>query len=69
MSVGGNMPQYRVEVRFDMGMSNGTDTHIFEAKDDTEALEYCKTMKGGDLSPIMRDVFFMISTLSRVVGT
>lgn len=61
------MPEYRVEITFDMGMSSGSDTHVFDAADDEAAKRYMDENKGGTLSPIMRDVQFKRETLSRVV--
>lgn len=61
------MPDYKIEVSYDMGMSRGRETHRFEADDDEAAKVYIKEHQGRDLSLIKRGAQFDRSTLCRMV--
>ena len=62
------MPTYRVDVSYDMGMSEGGETHVFEATDDEAAKKYIREHEGDSLSHIKRDLRFNEATLARVVA-
>ncbi len=62
------MPRYRVKATYDMGMSMGSETYEFEAKNDKAAKAHLRRKRGGWLDVHKRGVDFDMSTLARVIG-
>lgn len=61
------MPRYRINVIYNMGMSEGGETHEFSSSDDNEAMKYAEELEGKDSSCIKRNVQPIMGTLSRVL--
>ena len=59
------MATYKVKAHFNMGMSEGSGTYTFKAKNVRAAKQHLRRHSGRDLSIMKRNVRFDKDTLSR----
>ena len=59
--------KYRVDITYDMGMSDGGETMNFTACNDEEARGFLKEIEGESVVPNKRDVHVKMETFSRVI--
>ena len=62
------MPKYRVDITYNMGMSQGGETYEFNARNDSDAIKKMEGMEGRMLSLIKRNIHCKKETLSRMVA-
>ena len=61
--------RYRIECKYDMGMSRGGETYKFNACSKKEAMRHIEKMEGGWLASNKRGARFEMETFSVVINS
>ena len=62
------MPKYTVPVKYDMGMSHGSEVYEFKVDNDDLAREHIRLLEGTDLAPNKRNLHFEREKLARLIS-